>query len=70
VTNSPRLENQRNILQSNGFLVTGAEESVQRGRLDGRRHGDHENESVTMRQGSTLSAPVAPDSVIVTCLPD
>ena len=55
--------------QRKGLVVTCVVEAVQIGRDKCGGHCDHANESVTVRHGSTLSAPCGDKSVIVTSVP-
>lgn len=67
--------------QGEGLLLSGAEEPVELPGVEGGRsagsrpclggggHHCHRSESLTMRQGSTLSAPVGPVRVRTTCRP-
>ena len=67
-TSSPALDGERDALQRQRLVVARVEEAVQAARRQRGAHGDHRSESVTIRHGSTLSAPFGPDSVSITAL--
>ena len=64
-----RFDAERHAGQCDDLLVGLMEEPVERSGLDRRRAHDHANELVTVFQGSTLSAPWAPERVRIAVLP-
>src|SRR4029079_15455639 len=64
-----RLETERDAPQGERLVIARVEEPVQAACAEHRGHADHRTESVTILHGSTLSAPLGPESVSTASLP-
>jgi hypothetical protein len=62
-------DRERDTSQRERLVVAGVEEAVEALGLEGSAHHRHRRESVTIRHGSTLSAPFGPLSVSTTSRP-